>query len=152
MIRQFRPEDAQACCNIIQSCVRMDPSLGGNLRATLLRTETPERMLERSRLFHIVVFETGSDIQGFGGLELNEIRILYVAPEYHRNRVGSKILLYLESLVPSAVFSDIFVYAAPGATGFYQTHGYQAKGDFFFDVEGEILPTVFMARPVPPQP
>jgi GNAT superfamily N-acetyltransferase len=149
MIRQFRPEDAWVCSAIIASCIQVDRFLNENLRAILLRTEAPERMMERSRLFHVVVSETGSAIYGFGGLELNEIRILYVAPEYHRKRVGSEILRHLESLVPPALFSDIFVYAAPGAVGFYQTHGYRSKGDYYFDIEGESLPTVFMTRPIP---
>lgn len=148
MIRQFRPEDAHACSDIIASCVRADSTLNESLRAILLQAEKPERMMERSRLFYIAVFEENSAIRGFGGLELNEIRLLYVDPEHHRKRIGSEILLHLHSLVPTAVFSDIFVYSAPRAAGFYRNHGYQSEGDYLFDIEGEALPTVFMTRPV----
>jgi GNAT superfamily N-acetyltransferase len=148
MIRQFRPEDGQSCNDIVLSCIRADRYLTENLRAVLLRTETPDRMVERARLFYIAVAEDQSEILGLGGLELNEIRLLYVAPEHHRSRIGSEILLHLQSLVPPALFSDMFVYAAPGAVSFYRAHGFYTKGDYFVRIEGESLLTVFMTRPV----
>ena len=149
MIRQFRPEDAQACNEIVLSCIQTDRFLNENLRAILQRTEIPDQMVERARLFYVAVYENQSAIQGLGGLELNEIRLLYVAPEHHRARIGSEILLHLQSLVPAALFSDLFVYAAPGAVDFYRAHGFQTKGDYSIRIEGESLPTVFMTKPVP---
>ena len=149
MIRQFRPEDAQQCNDIVLSCIRTDRFLSENLRAILLRTETPDRMVERARLFYIAVSEDQSAIRGLGGLELNEIRLLYVAPEHQRSRIGSEMLLHLQSLVPAALFPDIFVYAAPGAVGFYRAHGFQARGDYLIRIGEESLPTVFMTKPIP---
>jgi GNAT superfamily N-acetyltransferase len=148
MLRQFRPQDAKACSDIVASCIRLDPSLSEKLRATLLRTETPGQMLERARLFYLVVSENDSAVQGFGGLEWNEIRVLYVAPEHQRQRVGSEILAHLQTLVPAAFFPDIFVYSSPGAVEFYRTHGFRPNGDYSFAIEGESLPTIFMSRPL----
>ncbi len=148
MIRAFRPEDAPACSHIVNACLERDDSLSEKLRSILQQAETPAMMLERSRLFYLVVSETDSVLQGFGGLEMNEIRVLYVAPEHHRKRIGSEILLHLLSLVPPALFSDVFVYSSPGAVSFYRAHGFRAQGEHFFDIQGEELPTVFMTRPV----
>jgi GNAT superfamily N-acetyltransferase len=85
-----------------------------------------------------------------GGIDLNEIRLLFVAPEYQRRGIGSTLLGHLETLVPPALFSDIFVYAAPGAEDFYRANGYRPKGDHRFMVGETAMPTIFMTKKLIP--
>jgi putative acetyltransferase len=106
-------------------------------------------MLERSGLFYLAVEELEGEIAGFGGLDLNEIRLLFVSPHYRHRGVGSAILRHLEDMVPPALFKDIFVYAAPGAVGFYQSAGFRSGGEYVFDFEGFPLSTEFMTRDLP---
>ncbi len=146
MIRQFRSEDAEPCSSMLCACLRNDSNLSPSLREGLLRAESPGKMLERADLYYIAVFDEAGEVLGFGGLELNEIRLLYVAPEHQRKGIGRAILDHLESMVPSGLFSDIFVYSTLSSTDFYCACGYTGRGEYSFECGGEILRTVFMTK------
>jgi N-acetylglutamate synthase-like GNAT family acetyltransferase len=146
MIRQMRPEDAPECSELIRACMEQDPSIPPLLRTELLRREEPEAMLERARLFYVTVFQAGEHVAGVGGIELNEIRLLCVAPAHRKGGIGRSILQHLETMVPQALFREIFVYASPGASGFYQASGYEARGEHVFTIHGHDLKTIFMVK------
>jgi len=146
MIRQFKPEDSGECCRLYRSCIEQDGSLQQPLRDELLRTESPETMAERARLFYIAVHETEGRIAGLGGIDLNEIRLLFVAPENRGRGIGRQLLQHLEEMAPRALFRNIFVYATPGAAGFYQAHGYAPGGEHVFRVGRHDLHTLFMSK------
>jgi len=140
MIRQFCDGDAIACARLIRECILCEPDLAVDVRRRLLAAETEELMMRRSRLFYVAVSELEGAIEGLAGLELNEIRLLYVSPAQQLN--------HLEAMVPPGFFSDIFVYAAPGAEEFYMARGYRRRGEYDF-TDGELtVPTVFMTKPV----
>jgi GNAT superfamily N-acetyltransferase len=80
---------------------------------------------------------------------MNEIRLLYVAPDSQHRGIGRSLFEHIKALVPGAMFREIFVYSTIGASGFYRACGFQDKGPFIFDVGGESLPTVFMSLPIP---
>jgi GNAT superfamily N-acetyltransferase len=152
MIRLFRPEDASACCSIIRACLEADDSYPSALRAKIRAGETAESMRERAELFYIAVYEEENRILGFAGLDMNEIRMLYVAPESQHRGIGRSLFEHLKTMVPDAMFPEIFVYSTIGASGFYAACGFKDKGPFVFDLGGESLPTVFMTLPVRPFP
>ena len=149
VIRQFQPDDAEACLAVIRECIRRDPCLPASSREALLEGETVETIRERGSLYYIVVYETGREIAGIAGVEMNEIRLLFVAPGRQRNGIGGKLLAYLERMVPPALFRDVFAYAAPAAVAFYRRHGYVGRGQQLFEVQGQLLETVFMVKPLP---
>lgn len=149
MIRIFRPEDASACCGIIQACLEADASYPAALRAKIRASETAESMRERAVLYYIAVYEEENRILGLAGLDMNEIRLLYVAPDSQRRGIGRSLLKHIKSMVPGAVFLEIFVYSTIGASGFYRTCGFKDKGPFVFDLGGDSLPTIFMALTLP---
>jgi N-acetylglutamate synthase-like GNAT family acetyltransferase len=146
MIRQFQADDADACSNIIRTCIRADPGLSETLREKMEKSETRDAMIERARMYYVAVYESDGGIAGVGALDMNEIRILYVSPEHQRRGIGRNLLVHLESMVPPAVFSDIFVYSSPPSAGFYETLGFRNRGQHLFVVEGEQLATVFMTK------
>jgi GNAT superfamily N-acetyltransferase len=148
MIRQFRDEDAGACSELIRECILCEPSLSAEVRRRLLMSETEELMRGRSRLFYVAVSELDAGIAGLAGLDLNEIRLLYVSPAQQRKGVGSAMLNHLEAMVPPGFFKDIFVYATPGAAEFYMARGYHAGGVYKFPVGELTVPTVFMTKPI----
>jgi len=145
-IRPIRPEDAAPCCQIVRECLERDRSISGELRRELLARESPESILERARLFYVEVFEQTEGIVGMGGIDLNEIRILCVAPSCQGRGIGRKLLQHLEGMVPPALFKEIFVYASPEAAGFYRSGGYQARGEHVFPVAGHGMNTIFMVK------
>ncbi len=144
--RQFRPEDACACSGIICANIEADCTLPHELRKSLYARVTPSRIAERASLYYIVVCESTLEIVGVGGLELNEIRLLAVAPVHQGRGFGRLLLEYLESMVPPALFGEIFVYSAPVAEGFYLACGYVSGGEHIMEVDGYPVPTTFMTK------
>lgn len=151
MIRQFRADDAPACCSLIRECIGRDPQLSATLREKLCRSESTEAMIERAHLFYVAVYDLSGPIVAVGGLELNEIRLLYVSPGHQGKGFGKVLLEHLESMVPAMLFADIFVYSTFSAVDFYRTHGFAAGGEFAIDIGGEQLMTVFMTKPAAAQ-
>lgn len=145
-IRQFEPADAEGCSRLIRACLVHDPLVPQPSRQTILLSETPELMLERARNFYIAVYASDEVIAGLGGVDLNEIRLLFVAPGRRNRGIGSALLSHLESWIPSALFRDAFVYAAPGAVTFYRANGYVPKGEHIFPSGDVSVPTVFMTK------
>ncbi len=149
-IRRFRPEDAPRCCRLICDCLDVDPSLPSPLRKKLREGETPRAMAERACLFYLAVYELSGGIVGLAGVDLNEIRLLYVSPERRKSGIGRALLDHVAAMAPGSFFSEIFVYAMPSAVGFYRAMGFEEKGPVSFQIHDEILRTVFMTRPAPP--
>ncbi len=146
MIRPFQPDDAEACTAIIRACILEDAALSPQLREKLLELETPAAMVERAQLYYLVVHESEGSISGLGGLDLNEIRILFVSSGHRHGGIGRALVEHFETMVPPTFFKDIFVYSMAGSTGFYRAIGFQERGPAVFLVGGIPMETVFMTR------
>ncbi len=145
-VRQFRPEDAEDCSRLVCSCLDQDGSLSESARQALVQLESPAAMRERAMLFYLAVHAGETGILGIGGVEMNEIRLVYVHPAHRRLGVGRALLGHLEALIPPALFGDVFVYALPEAAGFYRANGYRAGGEHVFTFRDVSIPTIFMTR------
>jgi ribosomal protein S18 acetylase RimI-like enzyme len=148
MIRQFRPEDASSCSRLVHSCILTDPTYPPSLREALCSGETPENMAERARLFYMAVYESGDQVLGVAGLDMNEVRFLCVSPEHQRRGIGRALLEHLKTIAPGTVFSDVFVYSSEQAVEFYRACGFIEKGPYIFDIGGRPLRAIFMTLPV----
>jgi len=148
MIRQFQSEDAAPCCSLIHACLEGDASYPPAVRRQILSGETALSMTERARLFYVAVYELENRVAGVAGLDMNEIRMVYVAPEHQRRGIGRAMIGHFKSMVPATLFADIFVYSSIQAVAFYKACGFIEKGSFCFDLGGESLPTIFMTFPL----
>jgi N-acetylglutamate synthase-like GNAT family acetyltransferase len=110
--------------------------------------EMPQSMLERAGLFYIAIFEEETRIVGVAGLDMNEIRLLFVLPDRQRSGIGRALLDHIKAMAPGVLFSDIFVYSSLQSVGFYKACGFAEKGPYEFDIGGETLSTVFMTCPI----
>jgi N-acetylglutamate synthase-like GNAT family acetyltransferase len=149
MIRQFRDTDAIACSKLICDCLQNDKSLSLFLRKKMLEQETPETMRMRAKLFYNAVYESENRILGIAGLDMNEIRLLYVSPESQRRGIGRMLLDHIRPMVPGALFPDIFVYSSLQAADFYKAYGFTEKGPYPFNFCGIHIPTVFLTLTLP---
>jgi GNAT superfamily N-acetyltransferase len=145
-IRQFQLEDAAACSRIVRACVEMDPLTPLQVKEALLHVESPAVMQDRARQFYIAVCMLDATVAGVGGVDLNEIKLLFVAPEHQRQGIGGSLLRHLEAWIPPALFGDIFVYSSAGAVDFYRSHGYQPGGEHRFSLGSCSMATVFMTK------
>lgn len=76
----------------------------------------------------MVVAEVDAQIAGFGGIDcdaVEQLKWLYMMPEYHGAGIGSEILRQLEEIGWSRGLTAIRLHAAPGAFLFYRRHGYR---------------------------
>jgi N-acetylglutamate synthase-like GNAT family acetyltransferase len=146
MIRQFAAADAEACCEVIRACLASDSQLPPSLYTTLQILETPQAMRKRAALFYMAVYESGKDVVGVAGLDMNEVRLLYVSPKHQNQGIGEALLDHLESMVPPSMFADIFVYSTPSAADFYSRRGFKGMGEYSFNLNGEQLRTIFMIK------
>lgn len=92
----------------------------------------------------MVVAEVERQIAGFGGLDsdaVEQLKWLYVMPEYQGAGVGAEILKQLEEIGWSRGLSAIRLHAAPGAFLFYRRHGYREveRDDVAHDHEGIMM-------------
>jgi N-acetylglutamate synthase-like GNAT family acetyltransferase len=110
--------------------------------------ETPKRMNERARLFYVAVYESESRISGVVGLDMNEIRLLGVSPDFQRQGIGRALVEHVKAMVPALLFPDVFVYSSLQAVEFYKACGFIEKGPFSFDIGGVLQRTIFMAFPL----
>lgn len=81
-----------------------------------------------SRIFIAEVEETPI---GFGGIDfeaVEQIRWVYVLPEYQRSRlrVGLRILKTLEEVARQRGLASIRLHSTPGSVAFYEKAGYSA--------------------------
>jgi len=150
MIRQFRPEDSHPCRDLIHECIRSDRLLSSDVRDALLGAETAETIRERSTLYYLVVDERDGEITAVGGVDMNEVRLLFVAPAHQGQGIGHALLDHLEDMVPPALFREVFVYAAPASEPFYRRCGYRSRGPHPFEAHSVVIETIFMVKPLDP--
>jgi GNAT superfamily N-acetyltransferase len=148
MIRQFSHEDSVDCSNIIRACIERDQRLAPEVRELIIASASPKELAEFAGLYYLAVYTLGNRIMGICGLDMNEIRLLYVSPLHSGRGIGSMLLEHVESVVPADFFSDIFVYSSLSARSFYQGHGFRSGGVYIFHHSGIPIRTVFMAKPI----
>jgi GNAT superfamily N-acetyltransferase len=89
----------------------------------------------------MVVAEVKGHISGFGGIDTNaaeQLKWLYVMPEYQGAGVGTGLLKQLEQIGWVRGLAAIGLHSAPGAFLFYRKHGYREveRGDVPHDHDG----------------
>ena len=103
--------------------------------ATVVRTSLVLSEDEWRRWFGlagILVAEENSRVIGFGGIDVTaeeQLRWMYLLPEFQRGGVGSRILHELETLAWSSGLQSIRVHSTPGAIQFYAKRGYTRVPD-----------------------
>jgi GNAT superfamily N-acetyltransferase len=80
----------------------------------------------------VVVAEENNRVIGFGGIDVTaeeQLRWVYLLPEFQRGGVGSRILHELESMAWSSGLPSIRLHSTPGAVQFYAKRGYTRVPD-----------------------
>lgn len=76
----------------------------------------------------LLVAQSDGQVIGFGGIDLNateQVKWLYLPPQYQGTGVGSKILRQLESIGWKAGRDSLRLHSAPQAVEFYRRQGYR---------------------------
>ncbi|MGI9167457.1 MAG: GNAT family N-acetyltransferase [Pyrinomonadaceae bacterium] len=76
----------------------------------------------------LLVAQTEVQIIGFGGIDLNateQVKWLYLLPQYQGTGIGSQILKQLESIGWKSGCESLRLHSAPQAVEFYRRQGYK---------------------------
>ncbi len=78
----------------------------------------------------ILVVVSGSRVVGFGSIvpQQNELRALYVHPNFGRAGIGGRLLSALQDLARQRQMSELTMDASLNADAFYARHGFVAVG------------------------
>lgn len=80
----------------------------------------------------IVIAEENDQLIGFGGIDVSvkeQLRWIYLLPEFQRTGFGSRILNELETIAWNSGLRSIRLHATPGAVEFYLKRGYTPVSD-----------------------
>lgn len=119
-------KDYKRCQEIIYACVE-DIKLIPNVKKFLKKRYTLSGIKRFSKTSCIYVFENKGVVQASGKLSNRggEIGMIYVFPKYQKQKIGTKIMRYLESLAKKRGLKKVHVDALLPAVGFYKKLSYK---------------------------
>ena len=71
------------------------------------------------------VFVQDNEIQGTGSLRDNNVRSVFVNPDFHNLGIGRKLMKHLEKLVKGSGYRTIELFSSVTAFEFYRKLGYK---------------------------
>lgn len=120
MLRKFTKTDAKECSRIMNACQNTMPEFNGKQVQFLVNKYTPEYIGKEYPKHFSLVMEDKGKIRGVGLLIKNEVRGLYIDPDYHRAGCGSAILKGLEEMARKRGLTKIITKSYFGAEKFYE--------------------------------
>ena len=137
IIRRLKEEDAQAVSGLIITTIRIS-NIGdypAEMMEELIKTQTPEHILERASWTHFYVAEEGKEIIGCGAIgpywgkeDESSLFSIFVHPDYQGKGIGSAIVKTLEQDEFALRAGRIEIPASITGLPFYQKLSYSFKG------------------------
>lgn len=153
-IRRGRPADAAGLYAVHERAVRV---LGRRVYSdtqieSWIHGNSPERYVEAMRdegeIFEVAVARLRG-IVGFCALKDEEVRSLYVDPDWTRLGVGSALLLRAEALIAAEGHAKVVIGASLAGLPFYEQHGYRVlKHRHWRSHGGLMIPAAEMEKPI----
>jgi len=125
MLRKFKKTDAKECSRIMNACQSTMPEFDEKQVKFLVNKYTPEYIEKEYTKHFTLVMEDKGKIRGVGLLIDNEVRGLYIDPDYHSKGCGSKILKGLEEMARKRGLTKIITKSYYGAEKFYEKMGFK---------------------------
>ena len=136
IIRKFTEQDAQAVAELIVTTIRISNARDypAELMEELVKTETPEHVLQRASWTHFYVAEEAGKIIGCGAIgpywgkkDESSLFTIFVHPEYQGEGIGKRIVETLEQDEYALRAKRIEIPASITGLPFYQKMGYSFK-------------------------
>jgi putative acetyltransferase len=141
-IRPATPSDAVAICAVHVASIRRLCAAEYTAREIdgWAGAKHPDRyrraMADGERMFvaEVEAGESGSVVIGLAGVHGNEVRAVYVHPDYVGRGVGGAMLAALEEQARSDGFETLVLHSTLNARAFYLRHGYRDEGETVFEL------------------
>jgi len=128
-IRPFAPNDATACCWIINENVAVMAGLNEAARRVIIGKNVPDRLALELGNAHTVVAVDGDDVVGVAALDRAELIRFHVAKSHQGRGIGSAMLMLLEEQARLNGVGRLQLLASPSSEGFYASYGYASLGE-----------------------
>ncbi len=126
-IQKFKSDNLEAVSNLCSLCLKNINSKDITPEQTkfLLDHFTPESIKKSSKKVDIYVAVMGNDVVGTASLQENNIKAVFVHPDYHGRKIGANLMSYLEKILKDNGYKTASLTSSKYAVGFYKKLGYK---------------------------
>lgn len=126
-IRKFLKSDAKELSELMRETVVKSNSKDYSKEAIkcLCDAYSEEKLMKDSKKMDIFVAAKNSKLLGTISLDEDKISRMFVLPEYQGQKIGSKLIKYVEQFAKKKGITVLCVRSSLTAYGFYQKLGYQ---------------------------
>jgi N-acetylglutamate synthase-like GNAT family acetyltransferase len=127
IIKEITSEDIESALKCIRRSVEISnaPDYPPNvIRIQLEKHYTLEWMRNTARKRYCVIAKEGSEVRGTGALVKNELRNIFVDPDYQNRGIGKRIVRHLERKAIEEGFGEVWLVSSITAHDFYKHMGY----------------------------
>lgn len=147
LLRHFKPEDAQACCDVINASVTAMRGLNDAARFYIIAKNVPADLSAELQTGYSLVAEIHGHIVAVGSLSKDgEIRRIYVSPDMQKRGIGKAIMDMLEDAARKREMSEIRIHASPTSVEFYEQLGYVIVAHERTEIGNAVFETVKMTK------
>ena len=131
-VRKFRASDANRVAQIIRRClfevnIKDYPK---RVIDSMCDHFSPQNLIELAKRRDVYVLVHEDKILGTGNLRENNVRSVFVDPDFHRIGVGKRLMKHLENLLKKKGYKTVELFSSVTALEFYKTLGYKAIGTY----------------------
>lgn len=145
MMRLFTSEDENDCKYIVKRCFEETVDLDHKAREYFINEFTKDGFwLSEARTFPLYVYESSNKIVATVGLDVNEVKRMYVNPDLQGMGIGTEIIEYLKNLAKENKQQELFLYSWKSSVGFYKKVGFISVREFIYEEQEIKVPLVEM--------
>jgi ribosomal protein S18 acetylase RimI-like enzyme len=126
-IRKFRADDANRVAQIIRRCL-LEVNVKDYPRRvidSMYDHFSPQNLIELAKRRNVYVLVRSNRILGTGNLRENNVRSVYVDPDFHGTGMGKRLMRHLENLVKKNGYETVELFSSITAFEFYKNLGYR---------------------------
>ncbi|MDQ7027637.1 MAG: GNAT family N-acetyltransferase [Anaerolineae bacterium] len=140
LIRPFKPDFSQACCDVINASISATQGLTDAARFQAISKNVPSDLCADLQAGYTLVAELYGQIVALGSLtDDGTIRRVYISPDVHGQTVGQSLMQKLEEAAHIRGHQEIHVDAASSSVAFYENLGYAIVGQVTDDAAFETM-------------
>lgn len=151
-MRRYEPQDAQRCCEVINTAVVHMDGLNQAARAHIRNNNIAERLGPELERWFTFVVEANDEVVGVGALDHEEIKRIYVDPRAQGQGIATSLVTALEAAAKTQRIETVHLDASPSSVSFYESLGYSRARNDQLRVGDALFTFVHMTKHLSPQP